>query len=477
MRRRPAATDTSIGMGGVALPRWLRAYETVSVLVQRRATSLYQLHLAVLGLAALFAVLTVSTVGMTRDTVAVLALIVGLAANLLLLRGGFYTTTVVVFVTIVFASLSVVVYLGETHSPLKLYQLGFAHSLAMILAALASTSVWYAAAVGGASLLTVAHYFVFFVLPAGLQPFQRSIDAYLAVNVLVAGMALAALLLNRQLNQLLSQLLGLNESLEAQVEQRTAELRDSQRRLIEAEKLASVSRVVAGLSHEVNTPLGVGITAQSHLITTLDEARELGASASTNASELGDALDSAGELADLVGRNLRTLEHLIGRLRAVMAQQEMSEPERVRIRDDLDAILHRHESSWHGQSPLACEIIGDPELEATLHASVLWDVVPELIENAALHAFTHEGGKLSVSYRKDGDSVVLVVADNGEGMTEETRQRVFEPFFTTRRSSGRTGLGLHIAYTHIRRAGGSVAVHSARGQGSIFTIRLPTTES
>lgn len=463
------------GIGGVSvsLLPFLTAYREKSIVIQRKATALFYLLIAMVGLAAVFILATTAAVGFNRDAITVAFLAAGLGLDLVVLRSGKYSLSVVLGIVLVFVLLTATAYVSENHGPLKLYNIALLHILCFLLAGLAGTRARYAVAVGVFSILTLTHYFVFRVIPAGLKPFEQMIDAYIAVNAVVIAATLASAFLNRQLNSLLHGLLEMNESLEDEVTRRTQELRESQRQLIEAEKLASLGGVVAGLSHEINTPLGVSITAQSHLQSTLGDARKQAELDELDADALQDVFTSADELSQIVTQNLRAVDNLIGRLKEVMSQRDVDPPELISVRTELEDIFARYTRACDASEGVTYEIVGDPSLQAKLPPHLLWNVMPKFLDNAFAHAFPDQRGRISVSFRVEEEVLVVVVADNGRGMNDEARRRLFEPFYTTRRGEGRIGLGLHIAYHQIRRAGGTVSVQSSLGLGSIFTIRIP----
>ncbi|MEO8672472.1 MAG: two-component regulator propeller domain-containing protein [Tahibacter sp.] len=282
------------------------------------------------------------------------------------------------------------------------------------------------------------------------------------------------------------QLRLLNEELESRVASRTADLtrangelgatlerlRQAQRQLVESEKMASLGGLVAGVAHEINTPLGVGVTAATHLRGETEHLRKRLASGELSRSDLDTYEATASASAELIVRNLRRAADLVRTFRE-LAVDEVSDQVRVielgRELHELLTILAPALPSSRHRIVIDCPTA----IEIQAPAGALHRILTILVTNALQHAFGPEQvGCVTLAVRRDGAGVVLSCNDDGIGMESETRERVFEPFFTTRRHRGAMGLGLHIAYNLVTQVlRGTIRCDSAPGHGCRVEIR------
>jgi signal transduction histidine kinase len=295
-----------------------------------------------------------------------------------------------------------------------------------------------------------------------------------------------------------AQLHDANVNLEKQVQARTAdlrkaldELRANQGQLIQSEKMASLGQLVAGVAHEINTPLGYArsnvetIRETLSSLTDLLQAYEatLNAVASGNMEQAQlDELEQArqawnpAETTVEVDALLADAEHGLQQItELVMSLKDFSRVDRSQTEPfDVNSGLESSLKICHGKLKHRIEVHRDfAELPKVLCApSQLNQVFLNLITNAA-QAISGEG-QIGIRTRDLGGKVEVVVTDSGCGMDEKTQARIFEPFFTTKPVGSGTGLGLSIVYRIIEDHGGSIKVASTPGKGSEFTIVLPT---
>jgi signal transduction histidine kinase/ligand-binding sensor domain-containing protein len=290
------------------------------------------------------------------------------------------------------------------------------------------------------------------------------------------------------LKQVEDDLRRLNEELETRVQRRTeallksnAELKHTleqltrmQRQLVEAEKLAALGGLVAGVAHEINTPLGVGVTAASHLQQeTLRLLRAVEQGRMTRA-DLDHYLEQAQLSSDLVLRNLDRASQLVRSFKQVAVDQSSEQRRVFRLREYLEEILlslHPRIKKLRTDVTIEC----DEDLVMDTYPGALYQIVVNLVINSLVHAFDEQhGGRIRISAQRVGDDIVIDYRDDGKGMSEPVQKRVFEPFFTTRRGSGGSGLGLHIVYNLATQVlGGSVTCESAPGAGTQFRLVVP----
>jgi len=264
----------------------------------------------------------------------------------------------------------------------------------------------------------------------------------------------------------------LNTELQATLE----ELSRTQHELVEAEKLASLGSVVAGLAHEINTPLGVSMTAASHLEALFRQrAAELQASKLTQ-SGLEHFFAGGAESTTLLQRNLQRAAELVNTFKRLSVSTSSNNI--CSLADDrtlenillsLASELKKHQSELRINNRL--------EHPINLDASVLRDVLHNIVLNAAIHGYQSQGGVVYIDISSRPHQVTFTVRDEGAGMNEEVADKVFEPFFTTRRNKGGLGLGLHLTYNLVKQTlRGSIKVKTAPGQGTCFVLDLPSAD-
>jgi signal transduction histidine kinase len=248
----------------------------------------------------------------------------------------------------------------------------------------------------------------------------------------------------------------------------------NRRRLLEAEKMASLSILVAGVAHEINTPLGVRLAASSTLE---DQSRHLAArfaARSMTKSDLSRYLDIATTSTGLMRQNLERIGRLIDAFRQVAVAGNTFQNQRFRLRACLDEVVA---SLGERLSAAGVELAIDcaPELEIDAVAGDWASILGNLIGNSLKHGFKDRArGRIDIRVARLAKNRLRVdYRDDGRGMTPEVQARIFDPFFTTDLQQG-MGLGLHLVYNLVtQRMGGSIRCESAPNQGAQFQIELP----
>jgi len=285
-----------------------------------------------------------------------------------------------------------------------------------------------------------------------------------------------------------SDLQALNQQLEARVSQRTmqlesinkelthtlAMLQSTQSELIQGEKLASLGRTVAGLAHELNTPIGNALTIGTTLA---DHLREVQVAMDTNLlkkSDLTEFLQASMHGVEVLERALQQANELVSNFKQVSADQ-LSERRRafdlaVTVQETLSTLRPGFRGTPY---QLLCDIA--PGIQMDSYPGLVTQVLSNLVNNAKLHAFDGlDAGVIRVEATDNGDSVDLSVSDDGHGIPEEIRSRIFDPFFTTRVGRGGTGLGLSIVHSLVHQGlGGSIRVDYTVARGTRFVVTLP----
>ena len=252
-------------------------------------------------------------------------------------------------------------------------------------------------------------------------------------------------------------------------------LRETQNSLIEAEKLAALGRLVAGVAHEVNNPVGISLTVASSLerktaLFTAEVAR-----GDLRRSSLNDFLDASRDASSQLVANLNRAAELITSFKQVAADRNYSDQRSFDLGDLTEQVVLSLRPGLR-KHRLTLNVECEPNLTMNSYPGPYGQVLTNLFLNSVAHAFPDgRAGTVDIKVRAAGnDYVEIIFADDGCGMSLDVRRRAFDPFFTTRRDQGGTGLGLHIVYSIVtNRMGGRLDLDSQPGRGTRVQIVLP----
>jgi signal transduction histidine kinase len=254
------------------------------------------------------------------------------------------------------------------------------------------------------------------------------------------------------------------------------ELNAAQQNLIDAERLAALGGLVAGVAHEVNNPIGISLTVASSFArrTEMFEA-ELNSGTGLRRSQLEEFVRTSRDAAQQLVGNLHRAGELIQSFKQVAVDRSHAERRQFSLCEATDQIIASLRPALKKASiVLSVEV---PEgLMIDGYPGSYGQILTNLFLNAANHAFADgRSGTISISARPRGrDDLEIIFADNGAGMTPDVQRQAFDPFFTTRRNEGGTGLGLHIVYNLVtQQLGGRMMLDSRPGQGTTFRIIIP----
>ncbi|QCK86099.1 HAMP domain-containing histidine kinase [Phreatobacter aquaticus] len=253
-----------------------------------------------------------------------------------------------------------------------------------------------------------------------------------------------------------------------------AHLRDTQESLIEAEKLAALGGLVAGVAHEVNNPIGISLTVASTLSRRIEAFGKDVERGELRRSKLTEFVEGSREAASQLSLNLQRAGEMVQAFKQVAVDRSHADRRSFDLAEATDQIVASLRPTLR-RAPVTLAVSIPANIVLDSYPGPYGQVVTNLFMNALNHAFP-EGrpGIFSIEAQVEGDSVVMTFADDGIGMTTEVQRQAFDPFFTTKRGSGGTGLGLNIVFNIItRRLGGRVTLGSVAGQGTTFRIVLP----
>ena len=290
------------------------------------------------------------------------------------------------------------------------------------------------------------------------------------------------------LRRISNELRALNAELEARVERRTealaqlneelsgavTDLQSTQMELVRAEKMAALGGLVAGVAHELNTPLGNGLMAVTALA---DNAKQFRVSMAQGLkrSALDALMDSVEQATSIATRNLQRAADLVTSFKQVAVDQTSSQRRQFELAEVVQEMVVSLRPSL-SRTPYVIEVHVPSGLRLDSYPGPLGQVIGNLINNAVLHGFEGRAhGTIRITGEPgQGSYVILRVVDDGKGIPADLVGRIFDPFVTTKKGRGGTGLGLHISYNAVvNLLGGSLTVNSVEGEGTSLVLRLP----
>jgi len=247
-------------------------------------------------------------------------------------------------------------------------------------------------------------------------------------------------------------------------------LQQAQHQLIESEKLTSLGNMVAGVAHELNTPIGIGITATTYAQQLIASTKEQ----KLNSLEMYKQVEAISESCDLTLKNLTIGRDLINRFKEVAANESNKYSYtfdlKIYIEDLLSTLLRKYDIT-----PDTISFTCPDKLMVKINPNSALHIVTNLVENSLKHAFTGSNtGKINIEISQlENKSLEILYVDDGKGMDEKAVKNIFTPFYTTARGKGNTGLGMTIVYNTIKNLQGEISCQSALNEGIRFNISLP----
>jgi len=281
----------------------------------------------------------------------------------------------------------------------------------------------------------------------------------------------------------------MNANLEHLIDERTVELKqtldnlkNAQKQIIESEKMASLGSLVAGVAHEINTPLGVSVSAASFLH---DSSNEISTSLEANEmtrSALEDYLDKSMQLSSTILKNLDRAAKQVQSFKQVAVDKSSHKYREIVIKEYLSEVILSLRPEY--KKVLENISLECPETtKITTNPGSLAQIVTNLVVNSLVHGFYKDEFKenaeisIKVIVPESVDHVLIEYHDNGQGIQENVIDKIFEPFYTTRRGDGGTGLGLSIIYNLVtQQLGGEISCRSDYGKGVVFSFTLENME-
>ena len=350
-------------------------------------------------------------------------------------------------------------------------------------------------------LLAIALLFVFYYMIS--KPLVKLINDLTKINPEYPQSELVVLskhkeselgLLKESINRLLKSVVdhfnevnGLNDTLELKVLERTSELdlkskealnsleklKDTELQLIEAEKNAALGGLVAGIAHEINTPLGITVTASSSLREVTDDLNDKFSAGAMTRSDLESAILHLQDCAQIILKNSNRAADLISSFKQIAVDQASYERRTFKFKAYIEEIIFTLQPQIK-KSNISIKVKCDNEFMVDSYPGAIAQVISNLVLNALLHAYKDKNeGCILISFSKMDERIELNFSDDGKGISPDHISKIFNPFYTTNRNAGGSGLGLHIISNIVTNSlQGRITCQSELGKGCCFKLNF-----
>lgn len=260
------------------------------------------------------------------------------------------------------------------------------------------------------------------------------------------------------------------------LEGRYKELQHAQKQLVESEKMVALGSLVAGVSHEINTPIGIGVTAASYMDEKSKDFQALFQANKMKRSDLEDYLRAVRETTGMIQTNLFRASELIRSFKQVAVDRSNETKRRFMMKEYVQEVLVSLQPNLK-KTKHRVSLTGMDELILFSDPGAISQIVTNLIMNSLIHAYgPDDEGQIGIHISSRLNELTLHYSDDGKGMPREVVEQIFDPFFTTNRGGGGTGLGMHIVYNLVTQSlGGTIRCESTEGSGTHFIIHIPMT--
>jgi signal transduction histidine kinase len=252
-----------------------------------------------------------------------------------------------------------------------------------------------------------------------------------------------------------------------------SDLKLTQDRLIESEKISSLGNLVAGVAHEINTPIGIGLTGITHFLDITKNIKKDYAQDNISEEEFENYLETSNEIAKLININLQKTAQLVKSFKQISVDQASEDIRVFNVNEYVEEIL----LSLHNvikKTKLKVELLIDNDLNIKSYPGTFSQVITNLIINSIRHGYAaNDKGKITIEILNNANRLKLIYTDDGKGISNKNLSKIFDPFFTTNREKGGTGLGLNIIHNLITtKLNGTITCKSKEAHGVEFTINI-----
>lgn len=263
-------------------------------------------------------------------------------------------------------------------------------------------------------------------------------------------------------------------TLQDMVERRTEKLKETQKQLIESEKMASLGELVAGVAHEINTPVGVGVTAASCLADEAKSISEKYEAGTMTKSEFLAFLETSQKSSEMILSNLVRATELVKSFKQVAVDQTAEDHRLFSIALYIEEVLKTLHPVLKKTSH-DISVKGSRAIMVDSYPGAYSQIITNLLMNSVIHAFdAGVSGSILIEVLQDETHTTLIYSDNGRGLDEDSLSKLFDPFYTTKRGAGGTGLGMHVVYNLVtQKLRGTITCESEINKGIKITLTVP----
>ena len=254
-------------------------------------------------------------------------------------------------------------------------------------------------------------------------------------------------------------------------------LKKAQKQLVESEKMASLGGLVAGVAHEINTPLGIGLTGITHFLDMTKNLNKLYKKENMSKDEFENYLNTSYDLAQTIYNNMEKAAQLIRNFKQIAIDQSLDRKREFNLKqyiEDIVLSLHNIIKKTKHKIKINC----DEDITLYTNPGDLLQLFSNLIINSLIHAYNvNDEGLIQISIKSEKNKIIIIFEDDGKGIPNDIKNNIFEPFFTTNRSHGGSGLGLNIVYNIVKTTfKGEINCTSTEGEGAKFIITTDLEE-
>lgn len=273
------------------------------------------------------------------------------------------------------------------------------------------------------------------------------------------------------------EIIRLNQGLERRVEERTVELERAIKKLAQSEKLSALGELVAGVAHEINTPIGIGVTSATHLQEKVNHYRRLYNDSKLTQGDFESFLKVSEDSCNILVANLNRSANLVRSFKQVAVDQVSESRRDFNVRQYIEEVIQSLHPKLK-QTKHVVHIDCDDNIIVNSFPGAFAQIITNLVINSLIHGFEHEdSGQITIDISESDDSLIFRYSDNGVGMDEDGVRKIFDPFYSTRRGRGGTGLGMHVVYNLVTNTfNGSIDCESAPQSGVQFLMKLHTSQ-
>lgn len=249
------------------------------------------------------------------------------------------------------------------------------------------------------------------------------------------------------------------------------QLRENQNKLVEAEKMASMGRLISGVAHEMNTPLGIAITSSSHMSSQFKSYQEKYLKGAITKDDFEKMIAMASESSLLLDKNLNRCSGLIETFKQLNSYHKVDVLEDINFNLFCEQLIKKIPSN---NNNICFELPTNTEVIIKTDRQLLEFIFNNIIDNCISHGLNNHTGTIEISIQQAENDTCIEIQDNGRGLTDEETKNIFDPFYTTARNKGKIGLGMHIVYIIVTQSlYGTLSVKTNKQNGTSITLCLP----